>query len=174
MALQFAADIPSAVSIEECQKLGDLAKGKIVIELGSHFGRSTVALASMAARVHAVDWHRGDNHAGLNDSLDAFVANINRYRVRDKVVMHVGRFEDVLPLFKPASFDLAFIDGFHEREAVSKDLGMVTPLIKPDGVIAFHDYGLPAFGVTGVLTEFASARGLKVDVTRTLAVLQLK
>lgn len=161
----FASEIMSAVSREECRKLADLAAGKCVIELGSQFGRSTVALASAASKVHAVDWHLGDGHAGVQDSLPGFMKNLSRYQFRRNVAVHVGRHEDILPFLAPRSFDFAFIDSFHEGPDVRRDIGLVLPLMKPNGTIAFHDYGTTFPGVTGVVQEFARSRGASIENT---------
>jgi len=172
--MKFAEDILSAVSRNECQKISDLARGKVVLELGSHFGRSTVALASTAAKIHAIDWHLGDGHAGHSDSAPIFIANLTKHGVRDKVVVHVGRFEDILQLFKEKIFDFCFIDAFHTKEAVLKDANAVFPLMKAGAVIAFHDYGHPAFGVTEGVKEFAQSKAARVSaVVDSVAVVQL-
>jgi predicted O-methyltransferase YrrM len=170
---KFASDIVSAVSHAECEKLAELAEGKLVLELGCHFGRSTVALASVAKLVHAIDWHKGDMHSGIEDSAEIFLRNITRYKVREKIVHHMGRFEDVLPLFIPGVFDLAFIDALHTAEAVKADAQAVLPLLKPGGTMAFHDYGRHLFGVTGAVDEFSRWIGRKVQVTESVAVITL-
>lgn len=170
----FAGDILSAVVDEECKRIADLAAGRIALELGSHFGRSTIALASTAQRVHAVDWHMGDQHAGFGESLNIFLANIARYGVREKVTIHVAKFEELLPLFASHSFGFAFIDGLHTYEAVTSDIRMTAPLMRSDGWMAFHDYNdVPGFGVKQAVTEFANKNNLKVHVHRTVASVRL-
>lgn len=169
----FAEDILSAVTQEECAKIAELAKDKVVLELGSHFGRSTVALASTARVIHAVDWHLGDIHAGQGDTAPILIANLTRYRVRDKVAIHVAKFEDILPLLENAIFDFCFIDALHTKEAVAMDARSVVRLMKPKGVISFHDYGRPEFGVTEAVNEFAKSVGSGVGVTGTVAVVDL-
>src|SRR6267143_459084 len=84
--LGFPKDVVSAVTQDECAQLQRLASGKLVLELGSDFGRSTIVLAQTAALVFAVDWHKGDPHAGHRDTAAEFIRNITRYGVRDKVV----------------------------------------------------------------------------------------
>lgn len=176
----FAEDISSAVSQEECEKLGELADDKICLELGSWYGRSAVAMGSVAKRIHAVDWHKGDPQSGQVDTLKGFMANIDRYGIRGRAVVHVGRNEEVLPALALGYFDLVFVDSFHTQAAVERDIELVVPLVKPGGVIAFHDYGLKivedkvAFGVTEAVDAFAQKHGLKVEVVRTLAVVRLQ
>ncbi len=135
----FAADIPSAVSREECERLAELAEGKLVLEIGSEYGRSTIALASTARVVHAVDWHKGDQASGLKDSLTGFLGNLQRYEVRNKVIIHLGRSEDILPILRPAIFDVVFIDGDHSVEAATRDAEFAATLTCSGGAIVFHD-----------------------------------
>jgi predicted O-methyltransferase YrrM len=168
----FAEDIPSAVSREQCAKLAELACGGTVLELGSQFGRSTIALASAAARVHSVDWHKGDPHAGILDSLETFMRNLERYGVRNNVVAHVGKHEDVLPGLARGFFDLVFIDSFHEKEAVERDTALALPVMKPKAVFCYHDYKDPSFpGVGQAVDAFAKMRGLSIATVGTLAIL---
>ena len=179
----FAEEIPSSVSRAECLELVRLARGKRVLEVGSYFGRSTVALASVAAVVHSVDLHPPDNvDTGVSSTLGGVVDNLDKYELRHRVVLHVGFSQLILPALRPHSFDLVFLDAQHHAEAVREDLQAVLPLVKRDGVIAFHDYGVPGvehsgrwdpFGVTEVVDEFARSRRCLVDVTETLAVVRL-
>lgn len=163
----YAADILSAVTQAECGRLAELAAGGIVLEMGAHLGRSTVALASTALRVHSIDWHRGDGHAGYNNTLQEFIRNLDRYGLRDKVVAHVGRFEDVIPVFRARQFDLIFLDGFHEEAQVLVDFDQAKGALRAGGAFAFHDYGSPTFGVTAAVDRL----GLPIERTDNLAVI---
>lgn len=162
-------EIDSSVSSEEAYRLRDLARGARVLEIGSWRGFSTVVMAQVARMVHAVDHHLGDEHAGHDESLSYLIAALDEYDVRSRVVVHVGSSADVLPLLPTDYFDLAFVDAFHEADAVRADLALVRPLVKLDGTIAFHDYG--RFDVARVVDE-ATTEGWAtfVDLTETLAV----
>lgn len=178
-------DIPTAVSEAEALRLAKLAEGKRVLELGAHLGFSTVVLARAARELHSVDWHRGDLVAGEGDSLGQFRANLRSHGVEDRVVVHVGAFEAVLPTLAPGSFDLIFIDGCHSYEAVRQDIELARPLLAPGGTLALHDYdrescpgfregdwgGFTAsdFGVTRAVDEL----GAPEEIVDTLAVLQV-
>ena len=157
--------ITSAVTDAEATRLADLARGRTVLEVGSWYGFSTVVMARVARVVHAVDWHRGDEHAGVRETLGAFWANLERYAVRDRVVIHVGLAEVVLPVLRARSFDFAFLDGFHETEAVDRDARLILPLLRPGGMLAFHDYG--RFGVRPAVDGLGLPQ---VSLTGTLAV----
>jgi predicted O-methyltransferase YrrM len=176
----FAAEIPSSTTEAECRCLAELARGRRVLEIGSYFGRSTVALASTAALVHTIDVHPADEVGG--DTLTALIANLDRYDLRHKVVVLAGFSQLILPQLNPGSFDLAFLDGQHQRDPVEEDLAALLPLVHPRGVIAFHDYGVPGvehrgvwddFAVTEVVNSFVRERRLRFDVTDTLAVVHL-
>lgn len=170
----FVEEARSAVTRDECQRISDLAAGKLVLELGSYWGRSTVALASTARKVHALDWHRGDKHAGFEDTLQHFLSIVEKYKIRDKVAIHVCRFEDLLPLLRPKTFEFVFIDAMHSYEAVKSDIAATVPLLLDGSWIAFHDYTrLPGFGVMKAVDEFAAKNGLKVHVQRSVASLKL-
>jgi predicted O-methyltransferase YrrM len=154
--------IESAVTANEAVALADLARGKHVLELGAYHGFSTVVLASVAERVTSVDWHHGDDHAGVGDTWDIFLFNLTRYDMLDRVEVVRERFEDALPVMaeQGRKFDGCFLDAHHAEESVTRDIGLARPLIRKGGFFAFHDYGrgphngFPGFGVTEAADRF--------------------
>ena len=94
-------DIATAVTVEEATALAKLAEGKDVLEMGAHYGFSTVVLASVANHVWSVDWHGGDAHAGLADSWDKYSANLALYGVGGKVTVCRGWFQNEIPKPSP-------------------------------------------------------------------------
>jgi SAM-dependent methyltransferase len=176
----YAEDVLSAVTYAECERLAELARGALVLELGSYYGRSTVALASTARRVHSVDPHQGGPDESPN-TLPEFLANLERYGVRDNVVVHVGTSTQIAPLLQDA-FDLIFVDAMHQRPQVDVDLGLSARCVRPGGCIALHDYGVAGvsvgttwhpFGVTEAVDEFVALAGLAPpEVIETLAVVR--
>lgn len=134
--------IITSMTEAEADELSRLADGKIVLEIGSWLGFSTVTMAWVAKTVFAVDWHRGDMMAGQGETLNAFLENLAKHDVRHKVVPMVGRCEAVLPVLRSGSFDLVFVDGLHTKEAVMRDANQALALVAPGGVVAFHDYGV--------------------------------
>jgi predicted O-methyltransferase YrrM len=135
----FAEDIPSAVSRAECEELARLAQGKVVLELGCQFGRSTIALASTALIVHTVDWfnYRGTTDQDGAQILSQFRNNLDRYGIAN-VVLHVGDLGYVLPglRLRPEG---VFLDAGHDEDEVYHQLELVIMLSHPDW-IAIHDY----------------------------------
>lgn len=129
---------PGWLSDAEADCLAQLADGKTVLELGAWLGRSTVTLASTAAHVVSVDWHKGDEDAGFGDTLPGYWETV---RNLDTVTMVVGRFEHIVPLFVPV-FGLAFVDGCHAEDAAVRDARLAIAVTR--GVVTFHDYDQPA------------------------------
>jgi hypothetical protein len=153
----------TAVTGPEAEELGRLARGKTVLELGSYHGFSTIVLASVAERVYAVDWHQGDDHAGVGDSWGEFTKNLAEYPdAASRVVICRGRFEDEVPRLaaEGVRVDGAFLDGMHDEPSVSRDLALALTLVRPGGFIAWHDYGrgddngFTGFRVTQVADQF--------------------
>lgn len=147
-------DIFSSVSVDEALELQRLADDKTVLEIGTWAGYSAIAMAQVARQVHTVDWHQGDEHAGHGPTLPELWRNVNRYGLRDKIVIHVGRSEEVLPYLREGSFDMVFIDGFHRIDEVLADINMSLRLVKEGGTWAFHDYGDERFDVTEAVDAF--------------------
>jgi predicted O-methyltransferase YrrM len=150
----FAHEIASAVTLDESRRLAALAEGKLALEVGSWFGRSTVALASTAEAVHCIDWHRGETIAldgsyrePALDSLVGWRDNIARYGLLDRVVLHMGTTKQVCPALMPQHFDLVFVDADHTYEGVCADIAFTMPLLKPDGIMCFHDFTFDDLGV---------------------------
>jgi predicted O-methyltransferase YrrM len=142
-------DIFTSVSYDEAVALAKLSYHVDAMEIGAWTGYSAITMALAEANiVHSVDWHRGDDHAGHDETLVEMWENIKRYDVQNRVIMHVGRSQDVLPLFRPRSFDLIFVDGYHSYRQVLTDISLSQPLLRDAGIIAFHDYGDERFEVT--------------------------
>ncbi len=140
MSVVFAASIPSAVTEAECHTLAALANGLNVLEVGSQYGRSTIALASTAARVYALDWHRGDPQAGQGDTLMQFWHNLLAYGVRDKVVPLVGDVAHVVGVLARGVFGGVFLDAYHERDVLEDNISILERVVAIGGWMTFHDY----------------------------------
>lgn len=147
--------IPTYVTKKEAARLRELARGKVVLELGAQYGFSTVTMGEVARQVWSIDWHQGDPQAGIQDTLNDYLANVRALRLSGAVVPVVGRFEDVLPQLRPGSFDLIFHDGYHGLADMVRDFTLALPLLRWAGVLAVHDW--PNFDVEeacrGVLGE---------------------
>lgn len=143
----FAGDVSSSVTYGECAALARIAQDQTVLEVGSWLGRSTIALASTAKHVTAVDWHHGDFYAGEEDTYERFRQNLDLYGVSNVEVV-VAKIEDIAEQL-PGGFDGVFVDAAHDAESVAAHWLVAREKVRPGGWIAFHDYG--RFGVTEVL-----------------------
>lgn len=164
---------PTSVNADELEAMRPYATSSNVLELGSHFGGSTVALARLACRVCSVDWHRGD--ATINSQAGSrreFLFNLASYGVADRVCVHEGRFEDLLPRgLHGTPYDLVFLDGEHLAKSVERDLGLIWSYVDTK-IIACHDYGLyqTQEGIEHAMRH--APAGWKLSrVVRTLAIL---
>ncbi len=176
----FAEDVLSAVTEAECERLASLAHDADVLEIGAYYGRSTIAMGSVAKVVHSIDPHRGGPD-DAPDTLPSFLENLRTHGVRGNVVVHVGLSTDLLPLVRRDSFDVVFVDAMHQRPEVDVDLALAAGCVRAGGWLAMHDYGLDGvyvgeewhpFGVTEAVDEFVSLTGARApDIVDRLAVI---
>lgn len=124
------------LSPAEADELAKLAKGKVVLELGSWKGRSTVVLAGVASQVVSIDLHRPFTFLGevYPDTFDEYFANVRDFH---EIVSIVGPFETAR-LFRPDAFGLVFVDGVHDYANARVDLELAFGF---DTIIAAHDWG---------------------------------
>jgi predicted O-methyltransferase YrrM len=163
--------INTSLTAAETSKLQALAEGKDVLEIGSAYGYSTVALALVAKSVTAIDPHTG------HGSYYELQANLNAYGVSEKVRIVQMRSQDILPRMVGdvekysktcKRYDLVWIDGDHTAEVVEHDVTLGIKLLKPDGVLACHDYDEATCpGVRVALDKLFGGPG---ELTDTLAV----
>ena len=150
--------IPTAMTPAEREALQSLAAGRNVLEIGSLFGYSTIALAEVANVVWAVDPHDGYPLSNPRPTLQQFTANLKRSGVRN-VIPVIAKGQSIIEQLPVGYFDLVFID-------CSRDAGELITMVsklRPE-FIAVHDYGHPEWtGATIAVDEFLkrSARWLK-------------
>lgn len=151
-------DIPTATTTKQGALLQKLSVNKTCLEVGAYYGFTTVCMAQHAKMVYSIDNHRGDIHLGRKDTLQGYLAQLQKYKVLSKVAILIGESTDILPRLEHGMFDFAFIDATHTYEAVRADIALVEPLMKlnEDAFIAFHDYEETSnkqFGVTQAVDE---------------------
>lgn len=180
---KFPGDVPGWLLESEGRALASLAAGKQVLEIGSYCGRSTICMAQTARGVYAVDTFDSRATGEVHETYQAFVANLNRYGLSDRVAAHRGLAADVVPgLATVGGFDLAFIDGAHDYASVRQDADLARSVLKPDGLLAFHDYrtapgavdGRWDPGVTRCVDELVGAGAENVGCYGTVAVLSVR
>ena len=171
----FPHEVTGWLSVAEGTALAELAQGKRVLEIGSYCGRSTICMARTAKHVTAVDYFDGRGTPFPRNTHSEFVANLERYGVADKV-------ETVSPdgVIPQPKYDFAFIDGAHDRESVETDIEKALAVLKPGGLLAFHDYrtepgecdGNWDAGVTEAVDQLLANGGKIVSRHNTLAVVR--
>lgn len=131
-----------------------------ILEIGSHQGRSTRALADhTSGRIVTVDlWKRDADYA-------AFSSNLSDHIEQGRVTALRSSHEHLLSaLSDPSlslSYDFIFIDGSHAEPHVRRDLVHACSVLAPDGLLAGHDFGVHAPGVVrAVLDLFPNARAV--------------
>lgn len=126
-------DIAGWLTDIEAECLSRYAAGKRVLEIGSYCGRSTVCMARTADEVVSVDPH-------VHDTVDILQATIRRHNLTN-VTMHTCTSAEWLATHGAVNqFDFVFVDGDHRYQAVLDDATIAAVVLRPGGVVAFHDY----------------------------------
>jgi len=155
------------------QLASDAPAGAQVVEVGSWMGASTCFLAAglkgNGAKVYAVDnfkglstcgedsawYNRHFRRLGADSTLEIFRANFAALDLsaRAEPVVSDSIAAARAMASRHGSIDLIFIDGDHSYEACWADIHAWAPFVRRGGVMAFHDFGSRAEGVTRAIFE---------------------
>lgn len=133
-----------------------------ILEVGAYKGWSTVVLASTRGLVHVVDWFKGDEFMGTVDVVHDYFNTLKEFQVDGDVITHVGDKTKILPTLPNKFFNMIFLDANHSYESTMSDLIFSLDLIRPNGIIALHDWGNSNFGVTEAVMDFCDEYGWTV------------
>jgi hypothetical protein len=141
-------------------------KPATVVELGSHYGVSLFSFCEAAEALNTgtfcfgIDSWQGDEHSG------AYGEEVYAKVCKEQTLHHLSRcrlirstFDEAAAYFGKESIDLLHIDGLHTYEAVRHDYETWAPMLRPGGVILFHDINVRenGFGVWQLWQELQSS-----------------
>lgn len=152
-----------------------MPEGAVVVEVGSHRGRSTLAIAEglesiLDARLVAVDTFAGD--PSWSEQTEAREART----IFDRNTASVSFLETIqapsveaAARFDAATVDWVFIDGLHDYANIVADIRAWAPKVKPGGLLSGHDWGMDSVR-DGVLRFFPFDRvGVEYNIWMTRA-----
>jgi MMP 1-O-methyltransferase len=167
--LDVVTSIEGQISREEARRLIELAKstipGRVIVEIGTYRGRSTIALAFGSLLGNANRVYTVDPHVEFQGVLGGqFGPQDQEQLYRNLVSAGVGRIVAVVSLPSKATarcwternIGLLWIDGDHTYAAVREDYESWEPFIANGGIVAFHDSAVP--GVEKALHELSQAK----------------
>jgi precorrin-6B methylase 2 len=147
-----AETIPGWLSEAQARALWDraarLGSGAVVLEIGSHQGRSAVVLAAAlpeGGRLVAVDPFGAGWKYGQPDTEQRLRGNLERAGVTSRVEVRVATSAEVLASWHEP-LDLVYVDGKHDYWSVLHDLGWSRHL-PAGGHLMLHD-AFSSIGVT--------------------------
>jgi hypothetical protein len=97
---------------------------------------------------HPQDWH--------DANYKAAVERVKSFGSRAKVLR--GDSKEMAFKVPPMSLRLVYIDCDHSYEGVMGDICAWLPKLLPGGVMAFHDFEMPQYGVKRAVEEFCKNR----------------
>jgi predicted O-methyltransferase YrrM len=127
-------------------------KPKYVLEIGTAGGGSLFMLSQVIANdaiLISIDLPNGQFGGGYPENritlYNSFAKTSQKIRLIRQDSHSLESLKSVKGILKENNLDFLFIDGDHSYEGVKKDFELYGPLVKKNGIIAFHDIvqGLP-------------------------------
>jgi hypothetical protein len=118
---------------------------QVVVEIGVHVGGTLYAWQQIAPTVMGVDWAPDGPHVLELDGATVVLGNSHE----TKTYMAVEKCLD------GRAIDCLFIDGDHSYVGVRQDYKMYHSLVRPGGLIAFHD-------IAPILPEQINAEDIQI------------
>jgi predicted O-methyltransferase YrrM len=129
-----------------------------IFEFGTYRGQTTCSLALVCKDAHIFTLNLAPQHDQRYAPYIGMYIAISPDRDRITQIYHDSRTFDTTPYRE--SMDYIFIDGDHSYEGVKNDTEKALQLLKPGGVIVWHDYAAKSPGVLNYLAEFSQERPL--------------
>lgn len=129
------------------------SKAKAVLELGVRAGESTVAF------LEAVEATGGHLTSLDIDPCEAARAMIKGYGLEARwTFVHEDDLVFGAAWDKSKPWDLIFVDSSHIYEHTKKEVALFEPLVRPGGIMAFHDTAAFPHGVLEPIQEYLRGR----------------
>ena len=122
-----------------------------ILEVGAYHGANICSLVKTYAthpksEIHCVDpWFDYSEYNEYKDeqttNYSIFLNNICKLSPNDlqKIYIHRGLSEDIIPIFENESFDIIFIDGNHTKKFVLEDAVLAFKKLKKGGWLIMDD-----------------------------------
>jgi len=121
----------------------DEARPATVLTLGADQGVGTEVFLLYCEHVTVVDPWASHDRYDHSDRSRRFRAFHERTKSYSNLTIIRGYSPEALSIFKPASFDMVYIDAVHAYDPVLDDILASFPLVKVGGWMAGHDYWFP-------------------------------
>jgi predicted O-methyltransferase YrrM len=148
-------------------------RGGTFVEIGCWKGRSTSFIGSICnangTRLVCIDHWSGSKDIlqpryeaalAVEDVEQTFRSNMRALGIEVEVIAEPSVV--AARRFEPHSVDRVFLDGSHDGVSVAQDLAAWSERLRPDGVLAGHDYAPKYRGLCEAVDAFAASRGLIV------------
>lgn len=134
------------------QMISSLPDNGTFVEIGSLLGKSLCSVADLIIKkklnVIAVDLFNDFYEPLFNkhfpNQLNDFISNITKFGIRNNVDIKVGPSIEIAKEIPTSSVDMVFIDANHEYEFAKADILAWYSKVKPNGVVAGHDFEWPS------------------------------
>ena len=139
------------------------------LEIGTFYGANLLSVANSYglhsnSQLICIDpWEDYDDYPEYKNQqqnvYDTFINNLENSGQKDKIHVHRGYSNKVVPTLQDNFFDIIYIDGNHEPEYVLEDAVLCFRKLKVGGVMVFDDYGwggpdLTQKGIDGFLSGY--------------------
>ena len=129
-------------------------EGGTFVELGCYKGKSTsfigveihkrkrdinfFAIDSFQGATNSTDANEIKAYEGISEIEESYTYNVSL--IGNKIKTIVSLTDEAAKYFNDEEIDVIFLDAGHSYEAVKKDIEAWLPKMKPNGIMAGHDY----------------------------------
>lgn len=153
--------------------LEQLPKNAVCAEVGVYLGGLTTEILqrTLPRMLHLIDpWRATDCGAyyGMHPQVweGIYEGLLKVHGANDRVEIHRGLSEEILPDFEDASLDWIYIDGNHHFPFVAADIAQARRIVRPGGLVCGHDLQLP--GVRRAVLDALNAGWCKMRILDTV------